>query len=491
MVHVLSDKARLPAQNVGDIGHVDFFADETLTVHVEVQEGVLVPHEARVKVVHDTAVGDRLHGAAGFDGEDVAITGAVIDLLVEVLDIRAETTDHGGVVLIGAGGENYGLGVELDEAAVLSLAYTADDAAVRVLDELDDRSAEVDFEVVILLLGVGQNAGDEGAVVVGLGSEPGGEDFDLVFTEVKGLGAVMHDTSEEGGSILILGDAGLVVFPLGLLGNAALFADELQSLFRTVDIGFEQLAIGTPAVDSSGEGEPLFQATLGGTALDDGGGAVTLGDSDGLLLQDGDFRTHLGCFDSGDDTGGTGTADHDVHIALFGKVGDRLENDCGSIDVFCSDVSENISTVRLDSGLDRAGADSFALGLGNAVLQGDADRFTGQGSAGYAIDVGALGSHNLSEQVIMGNLADGRGLFGKVQNHVNDGILIEGSGDGDGAHAGGSGGVGARRIEPGSGGLGIHCAETDTGHGERSGACEGTFQEISSAEVGHKAFFLS
>ena len=301
----------------------------------------------------------------------------------------------------------------------------------------------------------------------------------------------MHDTGHDGGGILILGNAGLVVLPLGLFGDAALFADKLQGFFRTVDIGLKQLAVGTPAVDRSGKGEPLLQTGLGGAALDDGGGAVALGDSDGLLLQNGDLCAHLGGLDGGDDTGGAGTADHDVHIALFGKVGNGLKDHRGGVDVFSGNVGENIGTVRFNRGLDEAGVDGFSLGLGNAVLQGDADGFAGQGGAGHAVDLGALGSHNLREQVVMSGLTDGRGLFGEIQDHIHDGVFIEGGGDGDGAHAGGSGRVGARRVQAVSGGLGVHCAETDTGHGERGSACERAFQEISSAEVGHKTFFLS
>ena len=141
-IHVLALEAGLPAKGVGDVGHVDFLIDEALAVHVDDQIGRLIPHQACVKVVHDAAVGHRLHAAAGLDGEDVAVAGAANDLLVELLDVRAEAADHGGVVLIGAGCEDDRLGVDLDVVAVEVLADAADDAAVVILEELDDRGIE-------------------------------------------------------------------------------------------------------------------------------------------------------------------------------------------------------------------------------------------------------------------------------------------------------------------------------------------------------------
>jgi len=111
--------------------------------------------------------------------------------------------------------------------------------------------------------------------------------------------------------------------------------------------------------------------------------------------------------------------------------------------------------------------------------------------SGDAVDLSAVGSHDLADKLILGGLADGGGLAGDIQEDLGDAVCVKGCRHGDGAHAGGSGGIGARGIEAVSGGLGVHRAETDTGHGERGSASEGAFQEISSAEVGHKTFFLS
>ena len=191
----------------------------------------------------------------------------------------------------------------------------------------------------------------------------------------------MHDTGHDGGGVLVLGNAGLVVLPLGRFGDAALFADKLQGLFRTLYIGLKELAVGTPAVDRGGEGEPFLQATLGGAALDNGGRAVALGDGDGLLLQHGNLRTHLGGLDRGDDTGGTGAADDDVHVDLFGKIGNGLKDDRGCVDVLGGDIGENIGAVGFDHGLDRAGINGIASGLGKAVVQSLFHGLAGEGPA--------------------------------------------------------------------------------------------------------------
>ena len=464
--------------------------DEALAVHVDDEVGRLVPHEARVEVVHDAAVSHGLHAAAGLDGKDVAVAGAVDDFLVELLDVRAEAADHGGVVFIGAGREDDGLGIELDVVAVEILADTADDGTVGVFDELDNRRAEVNLQLVtVLLLRVLEDAGDERAVVAGLGAEPGGEDLDLFIAEVIGLGTVVPDAGVDGGGVLILGDA-VLVFPLGLFGDAALLADELQSLFGALDIGLEQLAVVAPAVDGGGEGQPFLEAALGGAGLDDGGGAVALGHGNRFLLQHSDRRAELGCAHRGDDTGSAGAGDDHIDIDFLGKAGDGVKLNCGGIHIVGGDVLEDECAVRRDLRLDGAGVDSFALGLCNAVFEGRLYGGAGDGGAGDAVDLGTLGGHNLADELILGGLSDAGGLAGHIQQNLGDAVFVKGRCHGDGAHTVGGGGVGAGGVDSGSVGGVLHGAETDAGHGEGSSTREGTLKEISSAQFRHEYTLL-
>ena len=486
VIHVLADETWLPAQDIGDIGHVDLFGDETLARHVQVEEGVLIPHQARVKVVHDMAVGHGLHRAACFDGKDVAVAGAVVDLLIEVLDIRAEAANHGRVVLIGAGREDDGLGVKLHKAAVLALTHAADDGAVRILDELHDGRGEVDLEVIEAFLRVGENAGDKRAVVVRLGPEPGGKDLDLVLTEVIGLGAVPGAAGEDHGGVLVLAHTGLLVLPFGLLGDAAALADKADGLLGALNVGLEQLAVGTPGVHGGGKVDPLFQAALGRARLHDSGGAVALGDGDGLLLKDGDLRAELSRMDSGGHAGGTGAANDDIHIDLFGEIGDRLKDDSGGVDVLGRNVGQDIrGAVGLDLRLDRAGNHSLALGLRDAVGQSQLHGAGGERGAGDAVDLGALGGEDLGGQLLGSSLADGRGLLGNIKHDVDDAVFIKGGGDGHVAHADGRGRVGAGGIDSLGGGAGAQGAEAHTGHGQRGRGGEGALQEFSSADLRH------
>ena len=187
--------------------------------------------------------------------------------------------------------------------------------------------------------------------------------------------------------------------------------------------------------------------------------------------------------DSGRHTGGTGTADDDIHVDLFGKIGDRLQDNSGGVDVLGGDVGQNIGAVRRNRGLDRAGVDRLTLGLGNAVVQSHTHGLTGQRRAGNAVDFSALSCEHLSGQLLGGQLPDVRGLFGDIEHDIHDAVFIKGGGNRDGTHAGGRSGVGAGGIESSGCGLAVvaeHRQPQKSGAGGSSGTA---FQERAAGDV--------
>ena len=294
----------------------------------------------------------------------------------------------------------------------------------------------------------------------------------------------MHNAGEGIAGVLVDGETVLLVLVFILLGQAALGDHEADGFLGAVHVGLEEFAVVAPAVDSGGEGQPLLEAGLGRFALDDAGGAVALGDGDGFLLENSDGGAEIKGADRGGNAGGASAADDDVNGDFSGKAGDGLKLNDGGVHVIGSDVLENKSGAGLDHGLDAAGVDSLAFGLRDAVLQRGLYGGTGDRGAADAVDLGALGGHDLLNQRVLGQLPDGRGLAGKVEVNVHDGIRVKGGGDDDGAHTVSRGGIGAGGIDPLF--LGGGCRpEADPGHGNCSGSRERAFQKVSSADFGH------
>ena len=96
----------------------------------------------------------------------------------------------------------------------------------------------------------------------------------------------------------------------------------------------------------------------------------------------------------------------------------------------------------------------LALGLLDALVGGFHDGVGGHGRARDGVNVGALILHQGIAQILGGELADGGGLTGDVQDYVGDGVGAEGHGGliGKGGHTGDGrqghgGGAGQRALE--------------------------------------------
>ena len=447
MIHVLTLEAGLPAQLLGDVGHFHGLVGEALALHVQEQVGI-VPHEACIEVVHNGGVGHGLHHAAGQDSQDVAVAGAVVDLLVEGFGVGAEAANHGGVILVCAGGQDDGLGVDLHESTGGILADTAHHGAV-LLDQLDNGGGVVDIQhVAVLLGGVVQDAGDQSAEVVGLGAEPGGEDLHLVLAEVPALGAVHPDAGEHGVGGLVDLHAGLLVLVAQLAFQAALLAEEPQGIFGILNVSVDQPGIASPSIGGDAHILPAGDAAGGGAALDNGGSAVALGVGDGLLLQHHDLLALVQRLHGSHDTGSTGTADHDVAVDLLGEVLDLPHHHGGGVHILGDEVGGDKGALGGQNLLDVAVNDgSAALGLGDALLQAGLGSIGGDGGGGNAVDVGALGTQQLLDDGVLGGLTDGGGLLGQIQVDGDDAVGIKDRGHLHGAHALGGGGVGAGGVD--------------------------------------------
>ena len=441
--------------------------------------------------MHNGGVGHGLHHAAGQDSQDVAVAGAVVDLLVEGFGVGAEAANHGGVILVCAGGQDDGLGVDLHESTGGILADTAHHGAV-LLDQLDNGGGVVDIQhVAVLLGGVVQDAGDQSAEVVGLGAEPGGEDLHLVLAEVPALGAVHPDAGEHGVGGLVDLHAGLLVLVAQLAFQAALLAEEPQGIFGILNVSVDQPGIASPSIGGDAHILPAGDAAGGGAALDNGGSAVALGVGDGLLLQHHDLLALVQRLHGSHDTGSTGTADHDVAVDLLGEVLDLPHHHGGGVHILGDEVGGDKGALGGQNLLDVAVNDgSAALGLGDALLQAGLGSIGGDGGGGNAVDVGALGTQQLLDDGVLGGLTDGGGLLGQIQVDGDDAVGIKDRGHLHGAHALGGGGVGAGGVDALSGGF-AHTAQ-NTGGGQTEGTGSGALQKISAGEIiSHCNYLLS
>ena len=290
-------------------------------------------------------------------------------------------------------------------------------------------------------------------------------------------------SGEEVAGCLGLGPVGLVAeghveLGIGIVLGIALL-DELVHVGRLVEPGLEGLEIrfaGGELLELAAHGGAVHRGLARGQHIFGVAGAVPAADAgvSGALFDHEGLVALAAGVGAGAETAVARADDQEVGVEGFFDV------TFGNFGGLAQPVGR--SGVGLIVGDDFHG--DLALGLLDALVGGFHDGVGGHGRTGDSVDLSALILHQGIAQILGGELADGRGLTGDVQDHVGDGVGAEGHGDHDGADAGGSGGVGAGGVDAlGLIGKGGHTGDGRQGHG--GGAGQRALEKIAAGKLFH------